>query len=211
MKKTTILLVLLLVLLMHSCLPYIEQVDSITQHDVIPHTPITTGVTVTEPTTTQSLTYHPSEIVLEPNLSIQSELPFEVTMRRVFYTVSGFVLDLFPEDLVSELFFYEGRDFSIEPHEMMVVTLLRHYCISKEVFIAAVEEETAFRITWGFELLQEAHELPCPDIIFTFDNELIRAFYRRENPVAPDWWPLGYADEVRTFSSYTAFRAANPR
>jgi hypothetical protein len=41
----------------------------------------------------------------------------------------------------------------------------------------------------GFDMVTpiESNELPNLDIIYTFDNEVINAYYRRENPVVPDW------------------------
>ena len=92
----------------------------------------------------------------------------------------------------------------IETNVMDMVLFIEYYQILKEDFINAIEKAKEYRIkSWresneinakyGYpprdfgKLDHEEAEWPNPDIIYTFDNEMINAYYRRENPVVPDW------------------------
>lgn len=75
-----------------------------------------------------------------------------------------------------------------EPSEMVLVTYIKKYGISKEAFEEIIQEMAVNMLEEGIredQLYNELFELPNPDIIYTFDNEIIDAYYRRENPVAP--------------------------
>ncbi len=52
--------------------------------------------------------------------------------------------------------------------------------------------------------LDKWNEFPNPSILYTFDNEIINAYYRRENPVVPDW------SKVTVYESYAEYKEANP-
>jgi len=88
---------------------------------------------------------------------------------------------------------HSGDDRFVETDEMHMVALIKHFDILKEDFIAAIEKEKLLLLQenatfgWKNEFDNERMELPNADIIYTFDNEIINAYYRRENPVVPDW------------------------
>lgn len=101
---------------------------------------------------------------------------------------------------------------------MKIVLYLKHYNIPKENYIRAIEDEQQYRLKSHHETNEiygelpleigvldgEEAEFPNPDIIYTFDNEIINAYYRRVNPVEPDWTKL------KTYESYEAYLEENP-
>jgi len=91
---------------------------------------------------------------------------------------------------------------------MDTVTFIKYCHISKDDFAVALEKAKrhwlAYKIS-EIEFDHEEWELPNADIIYTFDNEIINAYYRRENPVEPDW------AQVKTYESYSAYLAKNPQ
>ena len=63
--------------------------------------------------------------------------------------------------------------------EMPLVTLVKHFKVPKHVFVAEVERHRKVDLSLGKDLSEERYELPNADIIYTFDNEIINAYYRR--------------------------------
>ena len=141
------------------------------------------------------------ETITETDDPFFYESDYKMIYRRIFYRIPWEVYELAVSDRINPN--------PLETNEMALVSFIRHHDISRMDFGTAVQRMYERALEIGVDISEEGNELPCPDIIFTFDNEIINAFYRRENPVAPDWWPLGEADGVRTFESYSAFRAAN--
>jgi len=79
-----------------------------------------------------------------------------------------------------------GRD---EINEMYLIAYIKYFKISREAFEKAIEEDKRFCVSSGFydiDPMDETWERPNPDIIYTFDNAIINAYYRRENPVVPE-------------------------
>jgi len=100
----------------------------------------------------------------------------------------------------------EGGDFHYfaENPEMALISFIKHYKIKKDNFVEALQQEYEWHMTDKFyDIYAEDFELPNADIIYTFDNEIINAYYRRENPVAPE--PGTY----RTYGSYEEYLKAN--
>ena len=109
--------------------------------------------------------------------------------------------DGFGHNLNGDEFYF----YSLEP-EMGMVTFIKHYNIKKEDFVAAVLRIYHRNVAYGYDdIYDEALEIPNADIIYTFDNEIINAYYRRENPVAPDW------TKVKTYESYAEYLEENPQ
>jgi len=143
---------------------------------------------VTEKTSQTPLPiYKPDLIELEPDNVISGDFElFKPTKRRLYYQIPGPVIELVPVGTISELF-EKNEDIFIENQEMVLVTLIKHCNISKQDFERAVEKVVEQYIAAGADMTKEDNEIPNPDIIYTFDNEIINAYYRRENPVVPDW------------------------
>ena len=62
---------------------------------------------------------------------------------------------------------------------MVLVTLIKHCNISRQDFDKAVKQLVEQYATSGLDMTTEDYEIPNADIIYTFDNEIINAYYRR--------------------------------
>ena len=194
MKKIYILSLLFAVaLLLTSCTLNVEpQLDETTAQSVV-------ETTVISMPPFPSIAPETIIVFEDPHDALYIHDPhMEIVYRAIYYSIS---------ESIYRLGEFDG---SISTDEMALLFWVRHHNISREDFMVAVQLDYEGIIARGWDVHSEGAELPCPDIIFTFDNEIINAFYRRENPVSPEWWPLGEADNVRVFESYSAFRAANP-
>lgn len=67
---------------------------------------------------------------------------------------------------------------------MYLVSFVKHFKIPREDFEKCVENIRQtyewFHDTHGDDISDEIHELPNADIIYTFDNEIINNYYRRD-------------------------------
>jgi len=128
--------------------------------------------------------------------------PFVRTKRILYYELSGVYLDLVPEDECDELL--RQLDSDAEPLEMTLITFIKHFNIPREDFEKALEKEREWSIRNEIDLSSEAYELPNVDILYTFANEIIDAYYRIEHPVAPK------SGSYTTYESYEEYLRANP-
>jgi len=142
------------------------------------------------------------ELAENPNYEFGNE--WEYLYRVVYYNVPWEVCELADDDGFS--LNLDGDDlnpFGPEP-EMVMVAFIKHYEIKKEDFTYAVQRIYNWCIGNGFDdIYAEGNELPNADIIYTFDNEIINAYYRRENPVVPE--PGTYT----TYESYEEYLKVN--
>ena len=145
--------------------------------------------------------YVPGSIKLTP-IEYLDEYPFKVTKREIYYSISSVFEELVYPDAADEVFGDYKNPDGIEPIEMRLVTFLKHFNIPKEDFIKATERLKEIRLKNDMDIGHEEYELPNADIIYTFDNEIINAYFRRENPVAPDW------AKVKTYESYAEYQKA---
>ena len=94
---------------------------------------------------------------------------------------------------------------------MHMAAVIKHFNISREDVereleaskISTLAQPETYNVKAN-ETDKEGRELFNPDIIYTFDNEIINAYYRRENPVVPE------AGTYKTYESYEEYRQANP-
>jgi len=150
--------------------------------------------------------YMPDSIKLNPSEAYcdDGHSYYKCSYRRVYYSLpfsppdSGLTWDEVNEYMNSVSRALDGN----EPEEMIVVTFIKHFKMPKGQFVELIKKEIRYSASAGIDLLLEQNELPNPDIIYTFDNEIINAYYRRENPVTPDW------DKVVVYESYGDYLAA---
>ena len=64
--------------------------------------------------------------------------------------------------------------------EMLLVSFVKRYDITREEFDSAVEKFIAHNEEMGCDMTGEEYEVPNGDIIYTFDNEIINHYYRYE-------------------------------
>ena len=184
MKKYTVLLLAMIALALSACKQQNEPPPII---EMLETTSSATETTI--PLITPDQLPIPDEIKLR-NESIMWEN--DSKYRSVYYGMSGAIGEL------GEYFpFHDKSD------EMEMANYLKANSVKKEDFIAAVQKNYEHSVEMGWDIYAEGGELPNADIIYTFDNEIINAYYRRENPVAPE--PGTYT----TYGSYEEYLKAN--
>ena len=178
MKKLIILITLTtLVLFVTAC---VQQVD-------YPNAAETT-ITTTQPENLyippdwwpEGLVYHvPGSITIHPDEQFSSfvDISNPLKFRAVFYNISSVFTDLVDTEERHELFREFGDEYL---NTMMLLHFVQHFNISREDFENAVEELKNIRTYLGHDMFDEWYEIPNADIIFTFDNDIINYFYRRE-------------------------------
>ena len=149
----------------------------------------TTAEIVAQTTTELFMPVHPDSISLRPD-DYFSDLASIVQHRFIYYFLPGQISDLVQDQDAVEEWIYENMSTMEVFREMPLMQFVQYFNISKEEFLVVVENTRENYIRLGISFDDDEWELPCPDIIYTFDNDIISAFYRRENPVAPDWWPV---------------------
>jgi len=140
-------------------------------------------------------------IKLKENPNDEFGNDWEYVYRFLYYGVPGPIFTLADYDGSND---ENIKPFEPEP-EMALVAFIKHYKIERKDFIEAVLKLYNFLIELGYDdIYDESLELPNADIIYTFDNEIINAYYRRENPVVPE--PGTYT----TYGSYEEYLKAQP-
>jgi len=122
-------------------------------------------------------TYVSGSIKLTPG-GIGGDFEFTPTKRRLYYKIPGPFTALIPEGTIDDLF-EKDKDIYSEPQEMVLVTLIKHCGIPRQDFEKAVNEYIKMCASTGSDMAHEDFEIPNADIIYTFDNEIIDAYYRR--------------------------------
>lgn len=112
---------------------------------------------------------------------------FLPTYRNIYYWAPTFLFDLVDRDACRawhEEVVKPNEVNNVEPQEMYIVSFVKHFKISREDFEAACEKKRLrfeeFHNVNGHDISDEAHEIPNADIIYTFDNEIINEYYRRD-------------------------------
>lgn len=130
-----------------------------------------------------SMTVYTAEEALKKIPFPTSYLP---TYRSVYYWSPTYLVDLVDRDE----FHKWGKEVivpdienNIEPQEMYTVAFIKYFKISKEDFERA-EERRRLRFEElhevnGDDISTETYEIYNADIIYTFDNEIINNYYRR--------------------------------
>ena len=148
----------------------------------------------------------PEKIIQIEENDIQEVLPYERQYRYIYYRFDSIYYGLVDWDEANKFAdeFLEQNPFEIEISEMFLVTFIKRFDIPKEEF------ERALTLDWNrggeymFDMAAEENEMPNPDILYTFNNDIIHAYYRRKSPIEPDW------AESKTYKSYSAYLEENP-
>ena len=198
MKKIALLSLAMIVLVLSACSP--PQVPN--DETGISSTVLSSETSVIWPT------YLPEDIVLtfDEEFLPHSEWPEVPKYRICYYSNELINAGHNPENTeeLSELMAekYYGIELT-DMEEMILVTVIKRFNIPKERIIEAIEESKQGVIELFEDEIDkidfdvEGREYPNPGIIYTFDNEIINAYYRRENPVVPE--------EYFSFESYEEF------
>ncbi|HPT78188.1 MAG TPA: hypothetical protein PK830_03670 [Candidatus Atribacteria bacterium] len=102
--------------------------------------------------------------------------------RKIYYILWGeFTAGLLNEEQWSEYDeWFEEEISGGEREEMLLVSFIKHFNITREQFDSAVEEFTKRNTEAGWDMTREENEVPNGDIIYTFDNKIINEYYRYE-------------------------------
>ena len=130
----------------------------------------------------ESLPQHmPGDITLRPEqffTGIVDHLSAPMRFRILFYTIPLEFFDMVNDDEVVAWTNNIGR---LNEDEMLLMHFVQDFNIPRENFDSVVNEMRTRAIEHGRrDLADEWYELPNADIIYTFDNDIIRYFYRRE-------------------------------
>ena len=125
----------------------------------------------------------PGSIILHPERLFSSLIDVSSPMqfRAVFYNISAEFMDLVPVDELGDWLDGIGETYL---DSMMLMRFVQYFNITREEFdrvadeLRVVLERMATRGT--IDIADEFFELPNADIIFTFDNDIIRYYFRRE-------------------------------
>jgi hypothetical protein len=181
MKKiVAFALLLVLAINLASCAttPTVSQTDFSTTVS----TTVSTSTKVTVQTTKPLPVYVSGSIKLDPGEDWCDEdaAYFKRHFRVTYYRMPGTLGDLAGEDgyrFLEELAINaDGKELS----EMCMVSYIKRFQIPRETFEKTIEEWKDFCLSMGHDLTAEEFELPNADIIYTFDNEIINEYYRRE-------------------------------
>ena len=187
MKKIiTIVLFLIFIGLFVSCYQEKSPVD------ITEITSTTTQVKRSETTTKITTTTTPTTIIYTLPSTIKI-LPddddffvyhyFIPKYRNCYYEIRDFFMDLVtPEELTEFVKSYEKQfPLTEEKSVMYYKAYVEYFNIPKEVFEEAVQKSIIhYHIKGGEDISLEQWEIPNPDIIYTFDDEIINEYYRRK-------------------------------
>lgn len=127
--------------------------------------------------------YKPGSIKLEPQ--DQDDYAFTRKYRIAYYQIGGEFMDLLSEDARQDFMNWADEEskkngYGEHQNEMLLVSFVKRYNISRTDFDKAVKAYTDTRNKTGADLYAEENEVPNGDIIYTFDNEIINRYYRYE-------------------------------
>ena len=100
--------------------------------------------------------------------------------RWAFCGISGRFWNLVDGIDASQNFWENVHPKYPENEYMDLMLFVQHFNIPREDFDAVLNTYTEISLKNGWNLTDEFWELPNADIIYTFDNDIIRYYYRRE-------------------------------
>ena len=131
--------------------------------------------------------YIPGSIKLASDEEIQADesWPFYPKYRGIYYTIDGAYDALYDSSRAEEWGEVMRQKRIIngeyaEVDEMDYVTFIKYFQIEREDFENAIEKQREIQNLFGQDETSELWELPNADIIYTFDNDIINEYYRRE-------------------------------
>lgn len=130
-----------------------------------------------------SLTVYSDEEALE---KIPFRTTFLPTYRAIYYWEPTFLSDLVNREDFNSWYkevVLPNIENNTEPQEMYTVSFVKYFQISKDDFDKACEARKLrfeyLHDTYGHDISLEGAETPNSDIIYTFDNKIINAYFRR--------------------------------
>lgn len=200
MKKMALVLLLALLLGIAACSRE-HKTEMATKLATSQQGSYTIASTQTSATTKSAeITFLPEKIKLNDSKNLYSS---KEPMRDIYFGVFSAIHYVLPDNSWESEWDDDYIRKSTPIPEMLLVYLIRRYNVPKNEFEEALRKEAEKEIGYGYDLSEEEYELPNADILYTFDNEIIDAYYRRENPVVPDW------ETLKVYDSYSAYLEEN--
>ena len=100
--------------------------------------------------------------------------------RRIYYVIPGTFVDYYGERAGAFSESYYSKASETEINEIAILSLIRYFDMPKETFIELNNQEASLNALLAEYLDEEQMEVYNPDIIYTFYNDIINEFYRRE-------------------------------
>jgi hypothetical protein len=154
------------------------------------HTTITTSLEHTASQTTSFYenpienpnNYKDIEIKLPSNKDIILEEDNDYPFRIGYYRLQGTIADMISEEERNK--FWEDRNqkfpYGVEVDSCCVKDFVKYFNIQKNDFEMRIRKLLFAEQYLNNDIRREENELPNPDIIYTFDDDIINEYYRRE-------------------------------
>lgn len=110
-------------------------------------------------------------------------LEYEPAYRFCYYFISNRYIHLVSDQNAANAFIEEllsKQSLTEDLETMMLKDFVKHFNISKSDFLVATQKEIDAANSLGIDISKEEYEIPNADIIYTFDDEIINNYYRRE-------------------------------
>jgi hypothetical protein len=134
----------------------------------------------TTPSTKQTVdweipVYKNGSVKLGNTAAMSMEAGHPITHRFVWYQLPGELISLVGDEFYStwESYYKSIMKPGVEPEQMICVLFVQKYSISKADFENAIGSTNLNNV-------DEQDELPNANIIYTFDDEVINEYYRRQ-------------------------------
>jgi len=126
--------------------------------------------------------YTPGLVELNPgeDYCVEDGVYFKRSYRLIYYRIPSPIDDLAGEEGYAFLDETSAQAGSEELPEMLLVSYVKKFNISKEIFENALIEIKNNYHNAGVDTKNEEYEIPNADIIYTFDNDIINEYYRRK-------------------------------
>ena len=113
----------------------------------------------------------------------EDDYNFDREYREAYYRSWVGFLPLLSDSQRQEYFdwvddFRSENDYGRDQQEMLLVAMIKQFNIPRAAFEQAVAYYISAAEAVGCDLASELYEPPNPDIIYTFDNEIINEYYR---------------------------------
>ncbi len=115
----------------------------------------------------------------------QDDYNFDRKYRVIYYQIKGEFSELLSEEEYQDYTNWVDEKSKADGYgeyqtEMLLVSFIKRYNITREEFDSAVEKYIANSKAIRADMMSETNEAPNGDIIYTFDNEIINRYYRYE-------------------------------
>ena len=145
-----------------------------------------TTTTTTSTTANKKLpVYVPGSIKLVDINDLDEQLVplYGFSYRLTYYQIDGyfdFLVDKDENDKWYNAITKKDIESKKEISEMFLVSFVKHFNIPRKDFDEVVERMRQACINLEQDMTDERYELPNADIIYTFDNDIINEYYRRQ-------------------------------